>query len=286
MMRLTGTPALQGGEDVSLDVSMVLYHPEAAVLQDAVRSVAEAADALRAARPGSDVRLRLVDNAAVPDRAALERLLAAVGPGLPLEILAGHGNVGYGAGHNRAIRSGRGDFHLVLNHDVRLDRTALVAAFDFLDAHPAVVLLSPRVRNPAGGREYICKRTPTLLDLALRGFAPAAVRARFARRLARYEMRDATGDRPAFGLEHAGGAFMLFRRPVLEALGGFDERFFLYFEDFDLSRRAARLGTVAYAPSVGMVHLGGGAARKGWLHRRLFVASAARFFAKHGWRVA
>jgi GT2 family glycosyltransferase len=271
----------------TIDLSIVLYHPDGRVLAEALESIARAVARLRAAT-GWGAALWLVDNAEAGEEARIRDLVrrSGVEAEMPVAVLSGHGNVGYGAGHNRAIRLGRGAFHLVLNHDILLDPEALVEGFHFMKSNPGVVLLSPRVSNEAGGQEFICKRTPTVLDLALRGFAPGSVKRRFAGRLARYEMRDLTGDEPVHGVEHAGGAFMLFRRETLEALGGFDERFFLYFEDFDLSRRAAELGTVAYVPAVRIVHYGGKAARKGWGHVRLFAASALRYFAKHGWRLA
>ncbi|NYZ17536.1 glycosyltransferase [Azospirillum sp. RWY-5-1] len=280
-----------------MDLSVVLYHPDGRVLAEALASITAAAAVLRAAT-GWDTALWLVDNAETGgeepggeeqgEEARLRGIVAesGVAAAMPVTLLSGHGNVGYGAGHNRAIRQGRGAFHLVLNHDILLDPQALLEGFHFMKSNPGVVLLSPRVSNEAGGQEFICKRTPTLLDLGLRGFAPGFLKRRFAGRLARYEMRDLTGEEPVHGVEYAGGAFMLFRRDALETLGGFDERFFLYFEDFDLSKRAAALGTVAYVPAVRIVHYGGKAARKGWLHIRLFAASALRYFAKHGWRLA
>jgi GT2 family glycosyltransferase len=70
---------------------------------------------------------------------------------------------------------------------------------------------------------------------------------------------------------------------VLKRLGGFDPRYFLYFEDFDLSLRTPQHARIAYVPSVRIVHHGGGAARKGLRHVRLFLTSAIRFFDQHGW---
>ena len=267
-----------------LDVSMVLYHPDETVLVEALRSLGRAAAVLRT-EEGTEIRVWLVDNAERSEEDRIRSALERSGLDAPATVLSGHGNLGYGGGHNQAIRRADGAYHLILNHDLVLDDRALAEGIRFLRDHPRVVLLSPRVFNERGEQEFICKRTPTVLDLGLRGFAPATVRALFARRLARYEMRDATGDTPVMGLEQVGGAFMLFDRRTLSALGGFDERFFLYFEDFDQSKRAAQLGTVAYAPAVRIVHYGGKAAAKGWLHRRLFIISAWRYFAKHGFRL-
>jgi hypothetical protein len=72
----------------------------------------------------------------------------------------------------------------------------------------------------------------------------------------------------------------------LRAAGGFDPRYFMYFEDYDLSLRIAAQGTVAYEPAMRIVHHGGEAARKGWRHVGWFVRSAWRFFSRHGWKLA
>jgi GT2 family glycosyltransferase len=78
---------------------------------------------------------------------------------------------------------------------------------------------------------------------------------------------------------------MFVRTELLRDLGGFDPRYFLYFEDYDLSIRAASQSALVYVPSVEIEHGPGGAARKGAHHIRLFLVSAFRFFSSHGWRV-
>ncbi|MEK6320009.1 MAG: glycosyltransferase, partial [Burkholderia gladioli] len=107
----------------------------------------------------------------------------------------------------------------------------------------------------------------------------------FARRLARYEMRDRINE-TEFVWEPPiiSGCFMLFRTDLLRQLGGFDPRYFLYFEDYDLSVRAGRLASIAYVPTVRIVHHGGGASRKGLAHIRMFLASAFRFYRRFGWK--
>jgi GT2 family glycosyltransferase len=121
--------------------------------------------------------------------------------------------------------------------------------------------------------------------LFLRGFAPGFVRRRFAAQLHRYEMRDAVGGGLLTGVPLASGCFMLLRTALLERLGGFDPRYFMYFEDYDLSLRVGREASVAYEPRARIVHHGGEAARKGWRHVAWFAASACRFFTRHGWKI-
>jgi GT2 family glycosyltransferase len=110
------------------------------------------------------------------------------------------------------------------------------------------------------------------------------VRLHFDRSLRQYEMRAETGNGDYAGRFLASGCFMFMRGDALRAAGGFDPAYFMYFEDYNLSLRLARQGTLAFVPAVKIVHHGGGAAAKGWRHRMWFMRSALRFFNSHGWR--
>jgi GT2 family glycosyltransferase len=271
----------------ALSISIVVFHSQLHALRATLVSLRQALERARAAGIIECARVDLVDNGS-PDPAALDATLVESLGGAPWVawvLRRGHGNLGYGAGHNLAIREATGAYHLVLNPDVVLDASALLQAIRFLDAHPAVGLLTPQVHNGQGGREYLCKRHPGILVLALRGFAPAWLRRPFRRRLERYEMRDLRGDEVTTGIPIASGCFMFARRELLQRLGGFSPEYFLYFEDFDLSLRLGRVADIAYVPLVQIVHVGGYAAGKGWAHRRMFIRSAMTFFRRHGWRL-
>jgi len=157
----------------------------------------------------------------------------------------------------------------------------------WLDEHEDVGALAPLVLGIDGTREYLCKRYPTIVDLFLRGFAPRPLQALFRKRLDRYEMRDVMDVEPprvVIGIPALSGAFMLAKRVAIDSTGGFDPRYFLYFEDFDWSVRLNRVTKTAYVPSVQIGHHGGGAAKKGMKHIYYFVKSALRFYRLHGWK--
>jgi GT2 family glycosyltransferase len=286
----TSVPRIPPVRPSSLTVSIVTYRPDHALLARCVARLAAAIAAARAEGVLANVAVALIDNSG--DREIASRVIELGNASLRnldvrLTYLHGHANIGYGAAHNLALHGTGTDFHLVLNPDIELAADALVVALRWLDAHPDFGAVVPAVINPDGGAEYLCKRYPAVIDLALRGFAPPFLRARFRSRLARYEMRDridpAAGE-PVLDIPLMSGACMLVRRAAIEATGGFDPRFFLYFEDYDWSVRLNAVTRTAYLPAMRVVHHGGRAARKGMRHVGWFARSGARFYRKHGWR--
>ena len=274
----------------SLQVSIVTYRPDSRLLERTLRKLSLAIAAAREDRVLRTVHVALIDNSEDPIVAKRVQELGRVrfqDSGTHLICLHGHANIGYGAAHNLVLHGTGSDYHLVLNPDVELAIDALSNAVRWLDAHPEVGALAPAVFDSEGRRQHLCKRYPAVFNLFLRGFAPSPVKRMFRRRLARYEMQDITGVDPpkeVIGVPAMSGAFMLVRRDAIDRTGGFDPRFFLYFEDFDWSVRLNRITRTAFVPEVSVVHHGGHAAAKGWRHVVWFVRSGARFYRKHGWR--
>jgi hypothetical protein len=234
--------------------------------------------------------IALVDNGPVPtERKKIDALIrdcSAVAGDVSNFIVLGDGaNIGFGKGHNLAFDPDVCDFHLVLNPDVELTPDAVSCAVQFMRDNGECGALAPAVVNPAGGREYLCKRYPTLVDLLLRGFAPRWLRDKNVQQLAHYEMRDIPPQAVYWDPPIISGCFMLLRTSMLKKITGFDPAYFLYFEDFDLSLRIATVSRIAYVPTVKIMHAGGNAARKGLRHIWLFSRSAFTFFNRHGWKL-
>jgi GT2 family glycosyltransferase len=269
---------------VSLSVSIVLFRTPPGLLRTTLEALLQAVVCARAAGALAEVSIALIDNDADPtlsDDIARWQAQITEQP-ITLELCRGHGNVGYGRGHNRVLPGLQSELHLILNPDVTLAPDCLLQGLRFLRAQPAVVAASPRIDPGDGSPAHGCKRYPALFDLLVRGFAPAFVRQCLHRRLAHYAMADLPIDVPTLDVPIISGCFMLFRTQVLQRLGGFDEAYFLYFEDFDLSLRAHAYGPLAYVPAMHIVHPGGNAARKGLRHIGLFARSALRFYRTHG----
>ena len=272
----------------SLSVGLVTFE-SAAVVRGLLDSLVEA---LRRAREVLDLRVsvQVVCNDEAPERvqtvaAVVEEFADAGALPMRLEFIAGQGNIGYGAAQNLAIRRSSAEFHLVLNPDVVLDAHALAESVRFLDECPDAVMATPRGFDAAGRYAGLAKRQPSVLVLLLRALSVQASPGLFGRRVGRYVYSDCLpSDRPQ-RIDLASGCCMFCRTAALQSIGGFDERYFLYFEDYDLCRRIARLGGIYELPGVSIQHHGGHTARRGLARIARFLRSGIRYFNSHGWRI-
>jgi GT2 family glycosyltransferase len=251
---------------LSIGVSIVLYRTPVAEIELLIKELLE---------QGAS-RIYLVDNSPFTFDTFADWI-----PPESVTIIRTGLNLGYGSGHNIAIYDSirRHRYHLVSNPDVRLGVGVLPALYALLEAQTDVGLSMPEVVGTDGQRHYLCKRSPSPLDYLSPRLLPATTR---ANRRSYFEMRDHSYERE-MEPECLSGCFMFLRSSTLNDLGGFDDRFFMYFEDFDLSRRVRRVARNLYYPAVQVIH----EHRRG--HRRslrllgIFGLSAFRFFMKWGW---
>ena len=270
----------------SISISIVTYKLEQALLKKTLESLIEAigsADKQGLLARDTTIEIRVIDNG--NNATSIGGILDSIKepPNVKLEMTSNERNVGYGKAHNQAILGTNAEIHLILNPDVELDRDSLRAGLLHLAGNPQSALLGPSGTDYNHNPARLAKRYPTLVALYLRGFAPGWLKNRFAEHLAHYEYQELDQSQPA-QVTLLSGCMMLGRTELLQKIGGFDPSFFLYFEDFDLSLRAATLGHVIYLPTMKITHHGGRTASKGPLHIAYFVSSAIRFFNKHGWR--
>lgn len=189
-------------------------------------------------------------------------------------------NLGYGRANNLAIRDSvsRHRYHLICNPDITLGEGLLGELYGLMEQRPDVGLCGPRIIAPDGSLQYLCKRAPTLIDLFIRRFLPANW---FPKQRRRYEMRDYSYDREMEPL-FVSGCFMFFRSSILGQLDGFDERYFLYLEDLDLSRRCQKIARNLYYPHNHVVHVHERGAHKSLKLLLIFGLSTFKYFMKWG----
>lgn len=270
----TSVADTQNNKQPLLTISIVTFNPDFDELKKTLDSLKIAAHQFA---PCS-FSITIVDNSS--SKAVASFLLLSY-PDLPVKLIQGHGNVGFGRAHNLALQQ-MGEFHLILNPDIQIDPDALINAIAFMRDHENCGLVSPHAVWPNGQRQYLCKRYPAIFDLIIRGFAPKIICSLFSGRLARYELQAETDDVVFWNPPIVSGCFMFFRSSDLKETGGFSDKFFLYFEDFDLSLRAVKKMDTAYVPTVRVVHAGGHASKKGFWHIKVFIRSAVTFYLTHG----
>ena len=195
-------------------------------------------------------------------------------------------NVGFGAGHNKAIKSitGKSDYHLVMNPDVYFAEDVLEKLLKFMEANPQAGLVMPKILYPGSDSriQYLCKRLPTPFDSIGRRFIPGFLKSLFRKRFDRYECRDRDYNK-IMEVPHLSGCFMMLRSEVFREVGLFDERFFMYLEDVDYSRRVHAKYKTLYYPGVHIHHQYEQGSYKRLKHLKYHIASAVKYFNKWGW---
>jgi len=191
-------------------------------------------------------------------------------------------NLGYGAAHNVAIRQTIAKnipYHLVINPDISFDASILEKIIAFMDSNPEVGQLMPKVFYPDGGIQYLCKLLPTPFDLIFRRFLPKSWT---KQRTEKFELRK-SGYNQIMDVPYLSGCFMFLRTYTLKEVGLFDERFFMYPEDIDLTRRIHQKFRTVFYPEVSIVHRH---ARHSYMNLKMLwihTCNMIKYFNKWGW---
>ncbi len=190
-------------------------------------------------------------------------------------------NIGFGAANNVILKQNEklGKYHLVLNPDIVIEPGTLEALVDFMDKNIDVGGVNPMLKYPGGAIQHVPKLFPTPLDL-FRRFVPGLIRI-FPRYEQRYTLSLKPADTP-YEVNIISGCFMMLRSSLLET-HIFDERFFMYFEDFDLSRILSKNARLMVIPHVSVIHHYARGAHKNWSLFKLFIISMVKYFNKYGW---
>jgi N-acetylglucosaminyl-diphospho-decaprenol L-rhamnosyltransferase len=228
--------------DTVLDVVIVAYRSR--------ELLRECLGSLRAHPPACPMAVVVVDNASGD---GTPEMIASEFP--EVELIASPGNLGFAAATNLGARRGSAPYLLALNPDTAVTAGALDTVIAVLEEHPDVGIVGPRLERADGSLDHAARRSfPTPLS-ALGHFSGLGRRARASGRLAAYRAPDVESG----PVDAVNGAFMLMRRSVFEGAGGFDEDYWMYMEDLDLSYRLAQTGWGSwYEPAATVMHVKGG----------------------------
>ncbi|MFL2127094.1 glycosyltransferase family 2 protein [Latilactobacillus curvatus] len=228
------------------------------------------------------VKVLVHDNGSTPEYLAQLKAYAAEN----IEIIEGQENRGFGHGHNANLKLTASDYFLICNPDIILNQNAFEQMYRILadqDANDSLGMLTPKIVGPDGTTQHLVRRKLDVFDYMLRFVPFKWVKKLFEKRLAAYECRDLTDRRQV--IQYGSGAFMFTRTDVIRAIDGFDERFFMYFEDNDLCDRINQSGhTILYVPDAVVTHFYGMASHRSFKGFKIFLKSMAQYFNKWGWR--
>jgi len=212
-------------------------------------------DCVRSLRSEGVTDIVVVDNAS--SDGSVEAVLAS---DPDVTVVTTGANLGFGSGVNRGVEASTGDHLLILNPDTVVEPGTVKALAGALDRDPGMAAVGPRIENVDGTLYPSVRSFPNLAVAAGHAFLGLLwPRNPFSRR---YRMLDWDHGHSAPAVDWVSGACMLVRRSAFEAVGGFDESYFMYVEDVDLCWRLGRAGwRIGYEPAGRVVHALGGSSR-------------------------
>lgn len=222
-------------------------------------------------------KIYLIDNSFIPDfKLSYKSPL--------VEYIHTNKNIGYGSAHNIAIKLSLdfSKYHFVINPDILFNSSDIAKLISRIDCEDDLGLIMPKVIYPDGKLQYLCKLLPTPSDLLIRRFLPSTFKHFLSNKLDLYELRFSGYDSEMV-VPCLSGCFMLLRVSALRDIGLFDERYFMYAEDFDISRRLHSKYKTIFYPNVTVVHEHAKESYRSIKMLFIHMISIVKYFNKWGW---
>ena len=202
-------------------------------------------------------------------------------------FLRNEANLGYGRAINKLFTSldKVPKFIGILNSDLTWAAGTFEAAVRYLNSNENVSLIVPQILSSSGKVQHLCKHNPTLLAMFSRRFLPDFLKPSWLKRYDSWYVMGHKNYDSVFEAPYLSGCCMLIRTTSFIAVGGFDERYFLYLEDADITRSLSSIGRCLHLPTLSVVHNWG---RGNYRSLRLLVVnliSAFKYFTKWGLQI-
>ncbi|OJG65406.1 glycosyl transferase, group 2 family protein [Enterococcus moraviensis] len=193
-------------------------------------------------------------------------------------------NKGFGYGHNQVLKKIDTRYAVIFNPDVLLTKATLDEMIRRMQENDQLAAVCPKVLNTDGSTQYLVRQKLDVFDYMLRFVPFKSVKKLFDKRLSYYECRDLPDDQTSY-IKMGSGCFMVIDVDKFKEIDGFDERFFMYFEDNDLCLSFGKAGyKILYTPFETVTHLYEKGAHKNKQLFKIFLQSMVKFFNKWGWR--
>lgn len=190
-------------------------------------------------------------------------------------------NTGFGYAHNQVLNMISSDYHVIINPDITFNSNVIKELVDYLEEHNDTVMITPRILNMDGTEQYLPKLSPKIRYLLGGRFEKFG--GMFSRWRNEYTMKSESITEP-IEIDFCTGCFMVVKTDVLKKLNGFDDRFFMYFEDADLTKRAKKYGKVIFYPNTFVTHEWKRESSKSLKYFMIQLSSMIKYFSKWKFR--
>lgn len=250
-----------------ITASIVLYNNDIELLKAAIHSFLST---------NLNVDLYLIDNSKTDELRILtnfERIIYIHNPTNP----------GFGASHNIAIQKADeigSKYHFIVNPDIYFTEDVITPMVNYMRQNENVGMMMPQILNMDGSVQYLPKLLPSPFSILIRKFKKTT--SYFEKYIAQYELRNVPIN-TIYNAPVLSGCFTLLNLKAIKEVGMYDDHFFMYFEDWDLSRRVHEKFKTIYFPAVSVYHGYESGANKSYMLFKIFAKSAFIYFTKWGW---
>jgi GT2 family glycosyltransferase len=245
-----------------ISLSIVLYNNKGNQLKQLFQSI-ECVN-------NKNIKIYIIDNSPISIHSRLPQIK------IELDYNFFPENLGYGSGHNFGIAKALKEnyrYHVVLNPDIYFKEDVITPMITWMSHNDNIGLMMPQVLNPDSSIQFLPKLLPSPIDLLLR---------KFNLNLVNYELKNIEQS-IIYNTPILSGCFTLINLELVKRIGFYDDKYFLYFEDWDFSRRVHLKYKTIYFPKVSIFHAYQSNANKKLNHFLYFFRSAIRYFNKWGW---
>ncbi|WP_367773639.1 glycosyltransferase [Flavobacterium sp. WC2421] len=246
---------------------IVLYRNDFQMLERAIQSLLNS---------NAIDKLFLVDNSPTDD-------LKVLAVDSRIDYFYNPSNPGFGAAHNiaiiKSIEAGS-KYHFVINPDAYFEEDIIITMVDFMNQNKDIGMMMPKVLNEDGSIQHLPKLLPSPYSILMRKLKkPSGIYNKF---INQYELRSIDQD-VIYNVPVLSGCFTLLNLEAIKEVGMYDDNYFMYFEDWDLSRRMNTRYKTIYFPKVSIYHGYDSGANKSSKLFKIFINSAITYFNKWGW---
>jgi len=253
---------------LQISASIVLYKNDLKVLLNLLKSIKAT---------NVHIRLYLIDNSPTPEFKDIINYIENI------IYIHNPSNPGFGVAHNTAISkaiSMGSEYHFIINPDIYFDNDVITPMINYMQKHEDVGMMMPEVLFSDGSIQFLPKLLPRPFWIIKRKLKMP--RKSYDTFINKYELREMPKDR-IYNAPILSGCFTLLNLRAIEDVGGYDDKYFMYFEDFDLSRRMHQKYKTIYFPNVSVYHGYASGANKSFKLFKIFIVSAITYFNKWGW---